>query len=40
MWKSKSAWGCCLVGDYYLARFQGAGGYSGAAYKKKRVCGL
>ena len=39
MWKSKSAWGCCLVGAYFLARYQGGGGYSGAAYKKRVYVG-
>ena len=37
MWKSKSDWGWCLGGAYFLAKFQAGGAYSGGAYKKKRV---
>ena len=39
MWKSKSDWGWCLGGAYFLAKFQAGGAYSGGAYKKKRVTG-
>ena len=35
MWKSKSDWGWCLSGAYFLAKFQAGGAYSGGAYKKK-----
>ena len=35
MWKSKSDWGWCLGGAYFLAKFQAGGAYRGGAYKKK-----
>ena len=34
MWKSKSDWGWCLGGAYFLATFQAGGAYSGAACQK------
>ena len=37
MWRSKSNWGWCLSGAYFLAKFQAGGAYSGGAYKKKCV---
>ena len=34
MWKSKSEWGWCVDGAYFLAKFHAGGADSGGAYKK------
>ena len=35
MLKSKSDWGWCLGGAYFLAKVQAGGAYRGGSYKKK-----